>query len=191
MKPLKESMFWKVLLILIVVIAVPSLAWFSHQTNIDKKATNENRQAYNEAIDAGYDERYFYCTKNSPVTIEGITYQSYSMVGEALMGVGPTEEILLLPGIVYKDDTNGATEGLVIFARTVNTDTEDSQALIPGKYRIVEPYRIAVYQKGISLIGTITVMVFVGYLELLLVIVLITYLIAYAVIRRKDGVSKG
>ncbi|MBR3635101.1 MAG: hypothetical protein IKN47_02800 [Lachnospiraceae bacterium] len=191
MKPLKESIFFKVLIILIILIAAVFLIYLNHCTKLDREAAAKNAREYNEAVNAGYDEMYTVCSKEDTVTIEGVTYQRFTVLKKALIGEGASREILFLPGSVYIDESYGNTQGLAIYARSVTTDSETGESMrhLPGNYIVVEPYKVAVYNTRTSVIGLVVAMAVAGYVELLLIIVLITYVIAYFVLKRKkDGI---
>ena len=192
MKPLKDQKFWKILSALIILIAIGAVLYTDHLAELDRKADYENNAAFNEAKAAGYDEEYWLCSLEEPITLEGITYERYLMIKQSYLGVGDVREILLTPGAEYIDESEGKTSDLVIYAKTADfvNDPDDPVTYDQGKYRVVDPYKIAEYQKKTSVFAAVYFSLLATTLEIILSLVLVIYFISYFVKKRKSRDQK-
>ena len=198
MKKLRDYLFWKIMLVIIVLAVCAWLGLVNAGAQKDRTAMADRSAVKEEAAAAGYDEEFMYCSSRSDITIDGITYQRYARESDAFMGAGDREQLLMLPGISYKDASDGETEDLVIYGRTDGfiepSDTgEDFSAYDADSFRVIEPYGIVPYEHNTAMdyiVPTICLGLIVIVCSAVLVIWFIYFLISKAV-SGKTGAESG
>lgn len=187
MKSLKERKSWKILLGVILVIAVLAAAGYIISSSLERKVINENYAADDEAADAGYDETIFVCTVEEPVTLDGTEYVKYHAHWESFVDGDFEEDFLIKADASYIDETNQQKDGLIVYGRTTGyaNDPNDTVLYDPGKYKIVEPYKIGIYKQSIDMWAVAGILVVVIMIEMVLVTALIIYFIVYFIKRAR------
>lgn len=91
------------------------------------------------------------------------------------------EELLVKQNPDFRDETGGKTESLIIYGRTEGycNDPGDEITHDPGKYRILSPYRIAIWEKPLDMWAVAGIMVLVLLIEGVLAITLVIYFLVY------------
>ena len=187
MKSLRERKFWKILGTLIIAVAVISLVAFGICTRIEKKQLDHRKELFKEAEKAGYPGEYYVCSGPEEITLEGVSYLKYHMHKSAFIGEGYSMDFLVYPDDSYIDESNGNTESLIIYGKDVAyaNDPADPVTYYPGKYPIVELYKIAEYKEGIDMWAVAGIMVIVAIIEFILTVILVIYLVIYYVKSRR------
>ena len=169
----------KILLSLIIAIAMISVASFFVCKTIERSQINRENQAITEAKEAGYDSTYYISAREGTLQIDGITYDKYVLRRSALIGEGYKAEFIIRQDAQYIDESKGNTDHLMIYGRTTGyaNDPNDDVTYDPGRYQIIEPYKIEVYQDHIDMLKVITVLFFVAVAELILIILLVVQIV--------------
>ena len=187
MKTLKERKLWKILTALIVGIGVISGAAVFTCSSVEDKQIKAYTDAYAEAKDAGYDQCYSICAEAGEITLDGITYRQYSRRWDSFVDGSFLSDFLIRKDAEYIDESSGITNGLIVYGRIEGyaNDPEDDTEYDPGKYEIIEPYKIAQYKKPIDMWAVTGIMVIVALIESALTTALIVYFIVYALKRSR------
>ena len=182
MKTLKERRLWKILLALIVGIGVISCAVTITCSVVEKKQIEANTNAFAEARSAGYDLCYSICAEAGEITLDGITYRQYSRRWDSFVDGSFLADFLIRKDAGYIDETSGSKNGLVVYGRIEGyaNDPDDEVSYDPGKYEIIEPYKIAQYKEPVDMWAVAGIMVIVALVEAALITALIVYFIVYA-----------
>lgn len=180
MKPLKERMFWKVLLCIIIGIAFISFIVFTLCLLSAGESNQKNAMEYEKAKEVGFDKVYMICTREDELTLEGTSYILYTARWSSFVDGDYQEDFLIRKDATYIDETEGKTEGLIIYCKVAGFAND------PGKYKILEPYKIAIYQQSVDMWAVVGIMVIVVLIEIILVAVLVIYFVMYYAKKNKN-----
>ena len=137
--------------------------------------------AFREAKDAGYAEVYYACTMEGTVTLDGTTYVHYHKRMETFLDGTLEEDLLVKQSLTYRDETDGKTESLIIYGKTegYRNDPGDEITYEPGKYRVLSPYRITLWEKPLDMWAVAGIIVLVMLIEGVLATILVIYFLVY------------
>ena len=180
MKPLMKRKFWKIMLGIIIGIAIISVSAFMVCVFVAGETSSKNGMEYEAAKEAGFDKVYCICSRGEELTLEGTSYILYTVRWSSFVDGDSEEEVLIRKDATYIDETEGKTEGLIIYCK------ETGFANDSGKYMVLEPYKIAIYGRSVDMWAVAAIMVLVGLIEFLLVAVLVIYFVVYFVRKNKN-----
>ena len=188
MKPLKERIGWKILLGLIAFIAVGTVVIYIICQASERHTISVRQKEYQQAKEAGYDEELFICSREETVTLDGVEYIRYNVFHNSFLD-SSREDVLIRTDAVYKDDTDGKLQDLVIYGKTTGfaDDIKSEVKYYPGQYRVIEPYRIAIYKKAVDMWAVVGLAVLAGMVDIALALILAVYLIVYFVKKKKTN----
>ncbi len=175
MKPLKEQKTWKVLIGIIIGLAVVSFIVAMACYVSAERTQAKNSRTYREAADAGFDKEYSVCKKEEILSFDGVSYVRYSVYRDSFIDGGYYDhELLIAEDASCINETEDQTEGLVIYGKMGDHQID------PARYEVIEPYRIAVYQKPVDMWAVAAALVLVGIIELILIVAAAVYFIRYS-----------
>ena len=163
----------KLLLVSIVAISVISGIFLLVCKGVNKKIFSEQKEAAGEAEAAGYDESFFVCERKENLTLNGISYIHFDEDRSSFVDGSIHKDLLMEEKAGYKDDTGGKTKDLIIYGRV-------KEEVLSGdvKYKVIEPYKIAVYKPGIDMWAVGGIMALAVMVQIVLATVLVVYVIA-------------
>ena len=186
MKPLKKRIAWKILLCIMAFIAVGTVVTYIICSASEKHTIAARQKEYQQAKDAGYEDELYICSKEQTVTLDGVEYVRYNVFHRSFID-SSREDVLIRTDAVYTDETGGKMQGLVIYGKGIGfvDDDEDEVKYFPGKYRVIEPYKIGIYKEAVDMWAVVGLAVLAGMAEVALALVLAVYFIVYFIKKKK------
>ena len=177
MKVIMKSKVWKVLISIIIILPIITSVAYVICSTIENMQISNNQKLRQEAHEAGYKEEYYICTLTDEISLEGVDYTLYTARRDVFVGESYKEEILVKKDAAYIDKTKGKKEGLIIYGNIEGfaNDPDDDVVYNPGKYAVINPYKIAIYKQSIDMWAGVGLLIIAVMIEIGLVIILALY----------------
>gem|GEM_PF-3507850 len=168
---LKNKKFWKIMIVVIGVIAVLAAAAYVICAGLERKTLRENQAMSEEAKKAGANAEFYVCTYQKEVRLNGRDYEEYKAHRDGFIDGGYSVSFLIPKGEPYLDETKGRRDGLIVYGTHMGyeNDPEDPVTYDPGKYEVIDPLKIAIYKEPLDMWAVVGLEVLVALIEIALV----------------------